>query len=221
MIRPHIWNFRSTRFVACLALVAVLVGCEHASVTDDEHPHMTDPRLRHPISVGKERVALEVPEHGNDRRDRARSDVDVMRFAHSYKKDGRGPLMISVSAHGDRSRLREVRQLLARTGVSGRRIRTIGAEGDEHHASIVLSYDRFGAIAPECGDWSEDVARNRENLPYPNYGCATQRNLAHMAANPNDLVYAARETPRGSDRRAITRKTFTETPPPPVKLDTR
>jgi pilus assembly protein CpaD len=39
------------------------------------------------------------------------------------------------------------------------------------------------------------------NLPYPNLGCANQRNLAVQIANPADLLGPRSETARASDRR--------------------
>lgn len=39
------------------------------------------------------------------------------------------------------------------------------------------------------------------NVPYPNLGCANQRNLAVMVANPADLLGPRTETARSSERR--------------------
>jgi pilus assembly protein CpaD len=38
-------------------------------------------------------------------------------------------------------------------------------------------------------------------MPFPNLGCATQRNLAAAIDNPNDLVEPRDETPRSGERR--------------------
>jgi pilus assembly protein CpaD len=37
-------------------------------------------------------------------------------------------------------------------------------------------------------------------MPWPNMGCATQRNLAVSVANPEDLVQLRGETPRPGER---------------------
>jgi pilus assembly protein CpaD len=39
------------------------------------------------------------------------------------------------------------------------------------------------------------------NLPYPNFGCATQRNFGAQVANPADLLGPRSETARSSERR--------------------
>jgi pilus assembly protein CpaD len=66
---------------------------------------------------------------------------------------------------------------------------------------IRVSYMRYVAEAPQCGDWSTNLAYEPMNLPYPNLGCANQRNLAVQIANPADLLGPRTETARASDRR--------------------
>ncbi len=73
---------------------------------------------------------------------------------------------------------------------------------------MTVSYDRIAAIGPTCGDWSSDAGRNRDGIPYANFGCASQRNLAAMAANPTDLMFPARETERTSITRGQDTKNF-------------
>ncbi|MBC7833213.1 MAG: CpaD family pilus assembly protein [Hyphomicrobium sp.] len=66
---------------------------------------------------------------------------------------------------------------------------------------IRVSYMRYVAEPPQCGDWSTNLAYDPMNLPYPNLGCAQQRNLAVQVANPADLLGPRTETARASDRR--------------------
>ena len=66
---------------------------------------------------------------------------------------------------------------------------------------IRVSYMRYIAEPPQCGDWSTNLAYEPMNLPYPNLGCANQRNLAVQIANPADLLGPRTETARASDRR--------------------
>ena len=63
------------------------------------------------------------------------------------------------------------------------------------------------ATAGPCGVWPDDLGPNianpdyNENKQYYNFGCATQRNLAVMVANPSDLVQPRAETPAYTMRR--------------------
>ena len=73
-----------------------------------------------------------------------------------------------------------------------------------------LSYARLAAVTQPCADWSENVDLNRDNLPYKNFGCAVQSNMAAMIARPTDVLYPATETPRGAERRMTDQKKHTE-----------
>ena len=63
--------------------------------------------------------------------------------------------------------------------------------GRDASAPIRLSYLRYVAEAPECGHWPTNLADDQRNLPYPNFGCAQQHNLAAQIANPADLLGSA------------------------------
>ena len=67
-----------------------------------------------------------------------------------------------------------------------------------------LAYQRSVAVPPPCDQWTEDVGRNEARIPYPNWGCATQRNLALMVDNARDLHQPQEEDPRSSERRSVT-----------------
>jgi pilus assembly protein CpaD len=70
--------------------------------------------------------------------------------------------------------------------------------------AIRLAYQRPVAVPPPCDQWTEDVGRNEARIPYPNWGCATQRNLALMVDNARDLQQPQEEDPRSSERRSVT-----------------
>jgi pilus assembly protein CpaD len=57
-------------------------------------------------------------------------------------------------------------------------------------------------VSPDCGNWRDNAGRNDENIPYDNFGCASQRNLAAMIARPSDAVYATPEVPRQGDKKS-------------------
>ena len=68
---------------------------------------------------------------------------------------------------------------------------------------IRLSYLRYVAEAPECGQWPTNLADDQRNLPYPNFGCAQQHNLAAQIANPADLLGPRTMDPADPERRAV------------------
>jgi pilus assembly protein CpaD len=65
----------------------------------------------------------------------------------------------------------------------------------------------MAAEAGPCGMWPADIGPSnkgyRENKPYWNLGCASQRNLAAMVANPADLVQPRGEGPVYQMRRTM------------------
>jgi pilus assembly protein CpaD len=216
MTRLHALRLAGAVSAAALA-VTFLAACDHARIADDSHPRLTDHTRRHPVVVMAETATLDVVAAPADKGTEARVLVETTRFMRNYRYEGRGPLRIAVprgAGRGMEGRVHALRQVAWRNGVPPDRIRVVGKPGG---GPVTLSYDRIAAVGPTCGDWSEDVTRNPQNLPYPNYGCATQRNLAAMAANPTDLMYPAIETPRGSDTRAADNKNFNQNIGQPIK----
>lgn len=59
-------------------------------------------------------------------------------------------------------------------------------------ARVVIT--RSTASVPGCSDWSHTSEFNPKNSTNPNYGCATNSNLAAMIANPEDLVQGQQGT---------------------------
>ncbi|MBV8061215.1 MAG: hypothetical protein JO126_09215 [Alphaproteobacteria bacterium] len=44
------------------------------------------------------------------------------------------------------------------------------------------------AVPPDCLDWTQNTASDFDNMPMPQFGCATARNLAMMVDHPHDLL---------------------------------
>ncbi len=191
--------------------ITAIAGCgETSRVSDDVHPRLSDPARRHPIVLVAETATLDLAGASGDKGLEARAFIETTRFVRNFRHEGRGPLSIAVPRGGGSGisrRVQHVRSLAWRNGVPPERIRVVSRRG---HGAVTLSYDRIAAVGPTCGDWSEDVTRTKQNLPYPNFGCASQRNIAAMTANPTDLVVPAAETPRGSETRASDLKNFNQ-----------
>jgi pilus assembly protein CpaD len=70
-------------------------------------------------------------------------------------------------------------------------------------APIRFAYMRYVAQAPACGIWDANLAHDRLNVPYTNFGCAQQHNLAMQVANPADLLGPRTMDPADAERRSI------------------
>lgn len=203
---PIARGLRTAAAVALAEIIATAVaGCNSAKIEDDVHPRLTDPARRHPIVVVAETATLDVSVPFPGKGGEARAYVETTRFMRNYRNEGRGLLNIAVPRHGASQQLQAIRLAAHRAGVPSQRVRVTSKHGGD---TITLSYDRIAAIGPTCGDWSDDATRGAHVLPYNNFGCATQRNMAAMAANPTDLMFPAQETQRGSDTRAGALKNF-------------
>jgi pilus assembly protein CpaD len=192
-------------------LAALSGGCQHDRATGPQVAGWTliDPEQRHPILVSQQPATLSLhvspSAEGLTPMQRAR----VLEFSsRSGASDaGNSRIVISAPSGGanEGSSMQaadEARRLLISTGYSETTIAVEAYRASGRDAPVRLSYMRYVAEAPNCGqDWSENLARTYQNTPYPNMGCAEQRNLAVMVANPADLLGPRTMTSRDANRR--------------------
>ena len=134
-------------------------------------------------------------------------------LAQTWRKEATGGIVVSVPAGTLNARAaadiqREVRAILTAGGVPAHSIavRPYQPENPAKLATIKVSYPRMTAETGPCGLWPHDIGPSwdrayNENRPYWNFGCATQRNLAVMVANPADLEQPREEAPVYAGRR--------------------
>ncbi len=171
---------------------------------------LSNAEVRHPIGFTPKRESLGVEVPAGAEGLSPNQQVDVFRFLHRYKREAAGRLVITVPT-GVRDKasiaqsVQEIQRQVAEAGVDYRL-----RHGAQHDApsgaipAIRLVYQRPVAVPPPCDDWTRDVGRNEERIPYPNWGCATQRNLALTVDNARDLGQPQAEDPRSSERRSTT-----------------
>ena len=202
---------------ALLGLSATLGACTWqstevvttASVSDDY-------RHRHPIAVteadhsivvfvGRGRGGLSGPQR-----------ADVMGMAQAWMREGTGAIIADVpidtaNARAAASSYQEIRSVLMAGGVPSRAITRRHYHPDDSRTlpTIRLNYPKIKAVAGPCGLWPQDLGPNidnvayNENRSYHNFGCANQRNLAAMIANPADLEQPRPESAAYTSRRNI------------------
>lgn len=174
-----------------------------------------DYRQRHPIAVteGEQSIVVFVGRARGNLTETQRDDV--MGLARTWRREGTGAIAIDVPADSSNARsaqavYQEIRGLLASMGVPAHAI-TKRPYLDDPRAlpTIRLSYPKMAAVAGPCGVWPSDLGPSiynpsyNENKQYDNFGCATQRNLAAMVANPSDLEQPRTETAAYTPRRSI------------------
>ena len=210
IVSPRVLRPLGLLSLLALGLTVLLAGCrDHTELDDGAALRVSNSETHHPIHVSRrtESMAVAVPNGAGGLG--ADQEADVRHFLARYKADGTGPLRLSLpNTVGERltaaHTFRDVRELIGRAGIPSRAVVTGRYRpSPELGPTLRLSYERPVAVLPRCGDWSEDVGPNPERLPYPNFGCATQRNTALMVANPRDILQPQTESPRSSERRSV------------------
>lgn len=210
---------RSTAAKAVHVLLLVgaavaLSGCKTARQTETI-PYPTDYRKRHPIVMkeGERTVEVFIGSSRGGLTPQQRGDVAA--FAHEWKREAAGGVIIDVpagtrNAYAAGDAVREIRSVLVASGVpeQGISVRPAQAADPREFVPIRLNYPKVVAEVGPCGTWPSDLgpvwnAAHGENRPYWNLGCASQRNLAAMVANPADLVQPRGEGAVYEGRRSV------------------
>jgi pilus assembly protein CpaD len=194
-------------------LAASLAACNTTTATDTTGGIPDDYRARHPISLqeGKKTLVLFV---GHGRGGLLPTQrAEVLAFARNWQRDATGGVTIDRPMGGATERaandsLRETMSIIVQAGVpnNGIVIRTFDAAGQKS-SWLRLRYPLMVAHAGPCGLWPDDVGadynvKHFQNKEYYNFGCAQQRNIAAMVANPSDLVQPRAETPPYEGKRS-------------------
>jgi pilus assembly protein CpaD len=189
-----------------------LAGCEHF---EDKPSHsagwtLLDPSQRHPILVSEQRQGMNVHvgrhQHGLSSTQRAQ----IYTFLEKYRSmdGGNSKVVISVPAGSANEvaamrAVADMRPMLQEHGFSESAVSIEPYHADGGAAPIKVGYMRYHAEAPECGRWPDNLSKTSRNQNYHNFGCAQQRNLANMIANPADLVSPRTMSPANGDRRDV------------------
>ena len=209
---------RAFRLAGALIGVSVTLGaCQHTA--DDSLAYVNAPadyRQRHPIAVTEADRSIVVFVGRGRGGLTAEQRAGVMGMARDWLREGTGAVSIDVpidtpNARAAQDSLREIKATFAAAGVPPRGlvVRKYHPEDPRHMAAIRVNYPKISAVAGPCGLWPEDLGpsiHNKsyfENKDYYNFGCANQRNLAAMVADPADLVQPRAETAAYAPRRDI------------------
>ncbi len=197
------------RAAAALAMGATLAACTVQRDKGVKGWLVADPTARHPILVGSTPMTLDLAVPRGSYGLTRNQTYELRAFLRRYREKNEGPLTVGAPSGGANEiavmhAMGQLRREFTTLGISRRDVQFDAySGGGAGSAPIKVSYNKFTAQGPECGDWSDNLARNPKNTPYRNLGCATQRNLAAMVANPRDLIEPRGMTPRDSQRRDV------------------
>ncbi len=205
-------SLRGAKFLAVASLASLaLAGCKHLEDPGTRVAGwaLVDASQRHPILVSQKPKTLTLHVARGSDGLTPHQRAQLLGFYDHYRATDAGNTRIIISAPSGSSNeisamnaVRDARYLLAKEGVADSdMIVEAYHSGSGTNPPIKVSYLRYVAEGPECGDFSTNLASEPTNLPYPNFGCTTQRNFAAQIANPADLIMPRNMTPRSSERR--------------------
>lgn len=201
---------KPSSFVAragAVSLAVLAAAC--TSAIPDRLPHE-----RHAIVVHETREHVEIPVRPGQTTLSLGARDALRAVIADHRRAGHGPIVIALPIGGpnaqDAVRLAaEARALLEAEGMAYRHI-TGGAYNSEgrRNAPLVVSYTRYVAQPPRCGESWEDLNFSASGDNARNFGCAHQANLAAMIANPRDLIDPRELEPGDALRRLQTLESY-------------
>lgn len=200
---------RAAFAIGCAAFVC---GCNTDQQITAAPSVPTDYRLRHPITITEKDRTFQLFIGANRSSLTPLQRAQLLAFAQSWKDRATGGVIIdlpvgSSNTHSVADAVPEIESILAASGVPQQSVAVRNYRVSPRVlATVRITYPEIAAQAGPCGIWPENIGPsfNRdyfENQPPWNFGCAAQRNLAAMVANPADLVQPRAETPVYSMRR--------------------
>ncbi|MFZ0424945.1 MAG: CpaD family pilus assembly protein [Xanthobacteraceae bacterium] len=188
-----------------------LCGCNTDQRVAGPPDPPTDYRLRHPITMQESDHSIELFIGSNRGELTPTQRAQVLSFGLGWKREATGGIVIarpvgSSNEQASADAMREIGSILAASGMPPQSIMMRTYPAQSSVATVRISYPKITAQAGPCGIWPEDIGPSMtrshdENRPYWNFGCATQRNLAAMVAEPADLVQPRAETAAYTMRR--------------------
>lgn len=206
---------QTCRAVLLISVVALFnSACQHGFDKRVRKDHYAgsffgDPTKDHPIRVAKDKLAISVPVRRHDEKLAPAKLNEVRTFLHYYREGGVGDIKVTLPSHSRhqyavRKVLKDIQRQMENLSIGPEivSVKRYSGRGDRHPV-IHLSYKRYVAHGPECGQWNENFNESENNRNSPDWGCARQRNLAAMVANPRDLQGPRGWSPRDSRRRDV------------------
>ncbi|HEX5279229.1 MAG TPA: CpaD family pilus assembly protein [Micropepsaceae bacterium] len=163
--------------------VLFLVACTHGIAGTQDG---LLPQQRFPISFEPQMQVYRLPYDPD-----AGSDPVMQRelydIGRDYEENGAGSISVSAAA-GNMAAAEQIAGELSALGVPRTRITVVPPGLADVPHTVAIGFVRYRAVSPPCGNWSENLGITYDNRASPNFGCATQHNIAAMIADPRDLA---------------------------------
>jgi len=199
------------RVAAVLTATLLLAACQHRQFTTSSFTPAQTGSSQYPISVERSevRLKLDVDPGGQGLTGAQRNQVSA--FVNNYRQSAGGQIVVrapsgTTNESAARNALIDVHAVLDEHHIPRQAVRFVPyGNGSGGNPPVVLSYLGYKAVSASCGNWTTNLAVTAHNRVSPNFGCATQRNIAAMVADPRDLERPRIMDPSSSERRVVVR----------------
>jgi pilus assembly protein CpaD len=203
--------------IAALGLTVLVSAC--ASAGGSGPPPVTPTsRFQMEAVSAPEQIALAAHPEGLSDNQRGA----VSRFALDWADNGGGLISISAPSNGGDAANRTAwaaKQALQQAGVSPDAVRVVAYTPDQAGAPVLIAYDRFQAVVPQCGREWTDLTKTRKNETQANFGCAVTANMAAQIDNAADIRGPRSMTPADAGRRGAVMDKYRKGEPTESKSD--
>ena len=210
-------NAQAIKTTAGFAIImSLLAGCSSLprdSITVGSVPD--DYRTRHPIMLTEAEQALDIPVASGATSLNLAVRSNITAFASAFAQSGTGVLHMLVPSGSPNAAAvahvtNDIYEAIEEGGGSRSRVAVQSYDARAHGAAapVRLSYAAVTAQTGKCGSWPEDLSRTTNNRNHPDFGCAMQKNLAAIVANPGDLLGPRQESPIDAAQRENVIKTY-------------
>lgn len=164
-----------------------------------------DPHYAHPTTIEQKTARLDIgPLYAGKPTPADQQRIDE--FLTAYHGQGGKPLDVTVSGRSTedpaaREQALQLANALMERGVPAEDI-NLYVQQDQAVGVANMAFPIYTVSPEECGYWDKPYDSDWTNGISDNFGCATQRNIDAMAANPRDLAYPQKMTPGRSGARA-------------------
>jgi pilus assembly protein CpaD len=189
------------RTASILALAALAGACTAAG---GNGPAPRTPTERFALKAAATADQIALTPHADGLSEHQRDALAA--FAARYARDGGETVAVRQPAAGGEAAGRtawNVKAALESAGVPAGAVRIDTYPADKPDAPVLVAFERFAAVVPQCGRNWTDLTLTRDNAAQANFGCAVTANMAAQIENPRDLVGARAATPSDAARRAV------------------
>lgn len=196
MIRPLLIG-------ACtLGLLSGLAAC--STPAGGKGPTPITPTERYTMKVEEHPEQMAFAPHATGLSDGQRDAL--MHYAQGWTDNGGGLIVVSVPKDGGDAAARTawaIKAKLQALGAEDAEVRVEPYDGDHAGAPVLIVYQKYAAVIPECNKSWTNVAATRKNDTQQNFGCAVTANMAAQIENPRDITHPHHTDPSDASRREV------------------